>query len=471
MDQFFSAIRYLAVGISLAFVGGASAQAQVLCPSTVPTQGGTVALVPSLNVCTNGTSGAFSNAALASQALTELSQSATQETTRTATNAISDRRQTEQQRCPEGFERDGGVCRRIAVEAAPSTTPAPRTAAPVAPKRSRSKQQPVVSAPRMPLYKAPPPVAVDQGPRFATWARVFGDFERRVGSATTPALSLALDGKSESSTVGGLAGVDVTARGLLSQGDGLIGGVLVGYNESNLTLTTTSTPSTPNVGIGAGTLKARVSGPSIGIYATYFDRGFSVDNTIKFDSLTLDENFNYLFEFRSIATPPAVGPQFVSLVGSGSTHLSNISSFGNINYKFLMSDAFWIEPTAGYTYTETRYDSDASLLGLADGRLLRLQGGARFGFESLWDAVRVTTILTGLVYNDVVVQGGVLQNGVFGTPNAPLLFPDQGKFRGLGALTLNLAFPGGFSSFVKAEVRGGQDLFAAGGMAGIRYQW
>ena len=188
------------------------------------------------------------------------------------------------------------------------------------------------------------------------------------------------------------------------------------------------------------------------------------------DFLTLNEDFNYLFQFMPI-TAGALPPQFTSLTGSGSTNLTNISSFGNLNYKFQMSDWFWIEPTVGYNYTETNYGSNASLLGLADGHLLKLQGGSRFGFESNWNAVKVTTVLTGLVYNDVIVEGGVLQNGVYGTPNAPFLFPDQGLFRGLGAIAVNFDFGRGLTSFVKAEVRGGQDLIAGGGMAGVRYQW
>jgi hypothetical protein len=463
----------IAVGLLAVFFTLDNAQAQVsqFCPSTVPGQAGAMQFIDGAAVCTNGISGAYSNAVLASQALTELSQSATQETTRTTTNAISDRRQAEEQRCPEGFERVGGACRRVAAEA--TSTPPPPPPAPVSAtkKGTKSKQKAAVSSPRLlPTYKAPP-LVLDQGVRFATWARVFGDYERRTGTGTTSALSLALDGRSETTTIGGLTGIDVTARNLLSQSDGFIVGLLAGYYESRMNLATTSTPTLPGIGTnGAGSLKAQVLGPSVGIYGTYFNGGFSVDNTIKVDLLTLNEDFNYLLNFGAIL-PGGPATQATFLSGSLSTSLTNTSSFGNLNYKFPIFDGFWIEPTFGYNYTETRYGSNAALLGLADGHLLRLQGGARFGFESLWDTVRVTSVLTGLVYNNVIVEGGVLQNGIFGTPNAPFLFPDQGRFRGLGALAFNFDFGGGLSSFVKGEVRGGQDLFGAGGTAGVRYQW
>jgi hypothetical protein len=72
-----------------------SAQAQIFCPPAITGQTG---IILQGGTCTNGTTGAFSNATLASQALSDLSQSTTQETTRTATSAISDRRQVEADR-------------------------------------------------------------------------------------------------------------------------------------------------------------------------------------------------------------------------------------------------------------------------------------------------------------------------------------------------------------------------------------
>ena len=70
----------------------------------------------------------------------------------------------------------------------------------------------------------------------------------------------------------------------------------------------------------------------------------------------------------------------------------------------------WTEPTAGIQYTRWDYASNADQLGLAAGSVLRLQAGERFGVESTWDAVQMTTVFTGLLYDNVAVNGGVLQN-------------------------------------------------------------
>jgi hypothetical protein len=144
-----------------------------------------------------------------------------------------------------------------------------------------------------------------------------------------------------------------------------------------------------------------------------------------------------------------------------------------------------MEPTVGFAYTHSSYGSGAAQLGLADGNLVRLQGGARFGTSILLsNGVLMTPILTGLAYNDVVVQGGVLPAFGFQAGNVPvgsvnpqlqgnslLAQSDQGFMRGEGIFALNFDFGYGMSSFVLGDVYGGAHLFGAGGRGGIRYQW
>jgi hypothetical protein len=62
-------------------------------------------VIPNLRngACTNGTNGAFSGAAVASQALSELSETTTQETTRNTIDAVTKRRVQEEQRFPAGL--------------------------------------------------------------------------------------------------------------------------------------------------------------------------------------------------------------------------------------------------------------------------------------------------------------------------------------------------------------------------------
>jgi outer membrane biosynthesis protein TonB len=61
----------------------------------------------------NSGQGAFSGAAVASQALSELSETSTQETTKTVTKAVAERREAEKERCAEGFRRLDGECQPI----------------------------------------------------------------------------------------------------------------------------------------------------------------------------------------------------------------------------------------------------------------------------------------------------------------------------------------------------------------------
>lgn len=467
-------IKRLLFGTAGVFFVAASAdvaQAQIFCPTSIsPAQGG---VQLQNGTCTNGTTGAFSNAALGSVALTDLSQSATQETTRTAVDAIAERRRTEAAREPQR-----------------QAQPQPRPQAQRTPAARRPAGQRRAAAPAaLPVYKAVPAI-IETGPRVAAWARVFGDYERRTGSSATTIncctnavagglpINLALDATSRTTTGGVLGGLDVTFRNLMSAGDGAIFGILGGYTDSTLKLTMNSISGTPaNLGNGTANLTANVRGGSFGVFATYFSGGFTIDNTVKVDFFDLNESFTDRLAFTANVLPNVIPltldpsiPAFSTFSNSGSTRLTNFSSFGNINYKIVLTDAYWIEPTVGYNYTRTDYASSAAQLGLTDGELLRLQGGLRFGVESMWDRVRVTTTLTGIAYENVVVNGGVLQNAAFGAGNV-LLLQDQGKIRGQGILAFNFDFGGGFTSFLQAEVRGGENLFGAGGKGGVRWQW
>jgi hypothetical protein len=250
-------------------------------------------------------------------------------------------------------------------------------------------------------------------------------------------------------------------------------------------LTTSATSiDQPAVGTGVSHLRATVSGPTVGAYATYFSEGFSTDVAVKFDFLTVNETFNDLLATTQGQAgnnlPP---PAFVAISGAGSVNLLNSTVFGNLNYRFDLYPNFWVEPTVGFAYTHSSYGSGAAQLGLANGNLVRLQGGARFGTSILLsNGVLMTPILTGLAYNDVVVQGGVLPGFAFQFSGAASVNPllqgnnllaqsDQGFMRGQGIFALNFDFGYGMSSFVQGDVYGGAHLFGAGGRGGIRYQW
>jgi hypothetical protein len=451
-------------------------------------------------ICTNAGAGgidpsAFSGAALASQALSSLSQTTTQETSRTTLSKITDRRQAEELRCAEGFTRVEGVCQRIAPPPPEEQAAVEEAAPPPSPKLKKAKKPKGTAVlphegplparkivRRKPLAPIPPPLPIEPAIRFATWTQVYGDYERRDASGpafVTPDVGspvlLDTSVRSRTGTVGFQVGGDFTSRGVLFANDGLIAGAMAGYVTSQLTLNTLSLSTNfAIVGTGASHATANIAGPTAGLYATYFNGGFSTDFLLKVDALRLNETFtdNLAFTSGGVALNGNFFPAFNFAFGnSGSTNLLNATVMGDLNYRFNLYPNFWIEPTVGAQYTNTSYGTGAGNLGLADGTLVMVQGGARFGTNFLLcDWVRTTAILTGLAYDDVLVSGGFIPGAGFAGNNI-LRQADQGQVRGRGVLAFNFDFGQGLSSFVQGEARGGKGLFGAGGRAGVRYQW
>ena len=464
-------VKSLCISAFLGLIGfSAQAQGTIFCPSTINGATG-FQLVNGLCTSAGAATGAFSTAALSSQALGDIQQSVTAQTTTATLDAISARRKEEIERCPVGFERStDGTCKRTVVAEPSSRVSSSRPGA--------HKKTP---APMMPV-KAP--VVVDPGWRWGAWAHGFGYYERRTDSGTgligvagalangTPQ-TLAVDLTQTARTGGGIGGVDVTMRNLFGGNDGLIVGMLVGYTSTDISLSGTSTPTAPivdgSVGFGSSTGHIRVSGPTVGGYYTYFNGAFSNDTTLKVDFLSINESFSESMAFNNGFN----GGIPIVLSGSGSANVTNFVAAQNFQYRFPISPTLWFEPTVGYRYTNSNYDSGGAALGLQDGYDWRLQGGGRLGIESFWNAVHVTTTITGRAYSDVSIVGGPIVGGATGASFAggTVLPSDQGKVRGDGIFSANFDYGQGLSTFVQAEVYGGQGLFGAGGRVGARMQF
>jgi hypothetical protein len=437
-------------------VSGNPAQAQnALCPMSIPGQTGISFQGSS---CTNNVTGAYSNAALASQSLGELSQSSTQEATKATMASIAERRASEQQSCPNGFVRINGTCMPVETALRFAAEPPDATAMAI--------PTPLLAiAP--PLTKAPAKQPLIEPPHWAVWAQAYGAYERLSGQS--PGLGefsvLALNVNSTTWTGGVLGGADYTFHNVASAGDGLIVGMLLGYESSHVSLTASSISSDPTSPNGFSTMKAQLSGPTTGVYASYFNGGFSTDLAFKAQFYNLNIAFTDLLGFQS---NPLFGfpPTSVPFSGTGTTQLNNYTTSANVNYRIPTGATTWVEPTAGFEYKISDYASGADQFGLADGTLLRLQGGARFGFEGAWNGVRMSMVVTGLLYDDVLVAGGVLAN----SPN-PLILADEGKLRAEGILALNFYHGNGVNSFVQADLVGGEGLFGVAGKAGVRLAW
>jgi len=420
------------------FVGTPAYAQSALCPTSFGSQTG---IVFQGSTCTNGVTGAYSNAALASESLSQLTQSSTQDTTKATMSAVSERRAAEAQRSMSAS--------RFAPEA-----PDPALASMPAALMAFAPTNPI-------LTKAP---AVE-APHWAFWTQGYGEYEQFNGqSAGLGEFStLALNVKSTTWSGGALGGSDVTFRNLAYGGDGLILGLLGGYEAARASLNVASISSDPSTPTGFSTMTANLSGPVTGAYASYFNGGFSTDVAFKVEFYDMSLSFADLLGFKSA---PGFSPTSVPFSGSGSTRLDVYTASGNVNYRIPIAWNFWVEPTAGFAYSISNFASGADQLGLADGSVLRLQGGDRVGFDGVWNGMRVTTVLTGLLYDDVLVTGGVLANAA-----NPLIVADQGKLRAEGILAFNLYQGNGVSYLVLGDIQGGEGLFAVGGKAGVRVAW
>ena len=203
--------------------------------------------------------GAFSGAALASQALSELSQTTTQETNKEIGKSIAERRDQERERCPAGFARVDGACRRLPVAeperavrrpvAEPARAVPPEkptaTAAKAAP-RKIARPAPLPPTP-LPCHRTCRPVwdldpglwrLPEEGRCWACHPELLPTPISAFTSGVQPALALNIQAKT--STVGFVGGADLTSRNLLFANDGLIAGVTAGYTSSLLKLNTSA---------------------------------------------------------------------------------------------------------------------------------------------------------------------------------------------------------------------------------------
>jgi hypothetical protein len=496
----------LALGVSLLSTASASAQT-VFCPSAVFNAPAPVnnqintsspGLGQSVGKCTNpSVAGAFSGAALASQAIGDLAATSTIEETSVAVQSIQERREIPPQACPAGEVLVDGICKAQppapaapvvgGVQPGPALSTAPAPAVSAVPKRSRTKAAKraapqVVAPPTLPVHKPSTPVIYDESFRIGAWAQGFGDYEHRSGnqnsiidcctnvSTNTNIAPLLLEATSNLSSGGFVGGIDGTKRGLWSGQDGVVFGLLGGYTWTNISLTTTVLSTVPaKTASGSSSTSAHINGPSLGGYLSYFNGPLSNDFFIKNDFLSLNETQSQLLGFGACSCFNVDAPFVTPQSGSGSTNLNQLTLSDDVSYRIPWSGWMWMAPTAGLLYVNSTYASSAQALGLADGYIFRAQGGAKVGMDSFFNSVHVTTVLTGLLFNDVIVHGNNIQGGSFGQDAA--ILNDQGRIQGEGIAMVNLDFGGGVSASVEGDIYGARGIFGAGGKATLRKQW
>jgi hypothetical protein len=431
------------------------------------------------------------------------STTATEISTAQALELIRQRRVQLAQACPPGLVSINGICQPPpGVQPVAQTQPAPVVTAPAQPAvgggaavasgKASSAAAKAKAAPKAPsALPSKDPALVEQatyapasaGRTVATWTEGFIDFEHHddvVGGLDDSPTR-------RQRTVGSVSGIDWSQRSYGVRPEGVQFGLLGGMSETrNKFSDTTNSSATVATGATApgGSVAAistrsttgaeqSIEGPFVGVYGSYFAGGFSADVLFKADFFDFDARGQTVetIVFANVCANPAVdrvvSVRNIDLRGDTSVHNYTLAS--NANYRMDTGGGYWWEPTAGIRFSYSDFGSDAALLGLADGQVLRLQGGVRVGHTALLTGGQVlTTALTGLLYSDVLVNGFVATSA--GLPSGAAEV-DEGKLRVMGVAQLRLERPDGISYYGQADIRGGEDVIGYGGKVGMRLEW
>jgi len=88
----------------------------------------------------------------------------------------------------------------------------------------------------------------------------------------------------------------------------------------------------------------------------------------------------------------------------------SVSYAHNIQYKFDLSNAMFIEPTIGWTYTQTR----TKIIDSQGGHSTEIQGGVRTGTEVNWNGIQVQATFTATAFSPVSEDPLTIQTGHLG---------------------------------------------------------
>ena len=267
------------------------------------------------------------------------------------------------------------------------------------------------------------PAAPPLRPLYGIWAEGYGDYDEHRGPSV------------RYTSYGILSGVDHTY--FRAPGEGILIGGFAGYNETKGKLGATT---------DFAARSQDIQGAMLGLYGTYFHRGFALDVIAKTDLFDFDQ--------RAECTTFDV-----------STDLTNYVIAANAYFHHRLGSQHWWEPMVGLRYVDSQFGSGATAVGLHDGNALRLLAGVRVGSDWVSADRRLWSVsfLTAL-YSDVVVNG-------FAVAGNPTLAADEGRLRALGQLRAKVTTSDGVSYYVQGEGRGGEDYWGVGGKAGVRVEW
>lgn len=227
-------------------------------------------------------------------------------------------------------------------------------------------------------------------------------------------------------SVAATGAVDITKIGVFNDSDA----VSVIFTGMGIWSSATGLDATTSV--GAGTI-------------AYINGGFSTDFTV---------NGNWTRSSLAILGIPTT------------SNTSGVSYSPNVQYKFELGNSWYIEPTVGFTYTQT-FDGN---FDTQSGHSTEVHGGARIGFESVWNGVRVQPSVSAAAFSvvDQSIGGGVILVGGVPVPVAAGA-TTIGQVGARASGKLNILWTDKFSSFVEAHGSSIANITAYGASGGLRW--
>ena len=296
--------------------------------------------------------------------------------------------------------------------------------------RAKKKLHPIITT------KAPPPPP-EPNIDVAAWAD--GNYSRSIQTGTFNGANIGSDTR----TGGGIGGVDFTIK--LPTDDYVVVGFFGGENKTYLTVPTGATGTT--------------IAPTAGAYLVYLKGNFSAD-------LTYSDAWmkNSGTDVTTVSTF-VVGATTVTATSTAtalSTVLASDNVEGNVRYKYILENNWWVEP-----YTGLAFIDNVESAGLQDMKTVKVQGGAKAGTSFMWGDVTVLPTFTGVIYSDVSVTGGFV-------PGGPPTETDQGQVWGKGVARLTFDWTKNFETSIEGAVygtRGLENIIAYSGLLELKYKF
>lgn len=238
---------------------------------------------------------------------------------------------------------------------------------------------------------------------------------------------------------GGMAGFDF---GTQDAGDAMLFGVFGGYLTSELDFKETGTEWT-------------YEGPTFGAYATWLDRAFYVDATVKVDFLDITID------------PDEMAPE----ADESGTDALNIGGRIDTGYRF--GESLFVEPQASLAVIRSEID-DVDVFGgtvaFDDGTSVRGRLGLRLGFDQ---QAEDAMIYSGDVIASVWESFSGDNKATIATPGLPDfgVSDDPGATLGDVSLGFAVASPEGWSGFLRGNYQFADGYDAYSGNVGVRYSW